>query len=548
MVEKIETICVALAFMILLGLGCQTRAEEPLHKTIDRLIEVGTSNFRQSAAPLSDDAQFLRRVYLDLTGVTPTAIQARAFLDDTAADKRAKLIDTLLASPAYASHLTNIYSVLLLDRRGPKVRESAEQWNAFLRDAFAADKPWDQIARQILGADGVDPATVGPARFYLDREGEKDRITRDVGRVFLGVDLTCAQCHDHLRVKEWKQETYFGLQAFFVRSSLFEDKTRKTFVYAEEADGEVTFESVFDIRDKKSPGPQTTGPKLFNVVMPAEPKLSKDEAYVVKPAEGVAPVPRFSRRSQLPVVMTSKDNRQFARTAANQLWWIAMGRGIVHPIDQDSSRNPASHPQLLDALTDALIASEYRIKPMLRQMLLSETYQRSSRASQPAAPSQTHNEATFAAAILKPLTPEQLAQAVLQATGELESLAKDPKKLEEFERNFVRYFAGIPGDPQDYDYEATVEQALYLANDNRLNDAFGKRGANLTARLDKMDPAKPDAIAEELFLSVLTRKPTDTEAKMVADHLEGSKEKIRTSLISELVWALVTSAEFRFNH
>src|SRR3954447_596183 len=188
-------------------------AQAPLHERIDQLVAAGTPDFSKLAAPLASDEEFLRRVLLDLTGATPTSKQVRAFLDDSTTDKRARLIDQLLASPEHARHLAHVFDVMLMERRRTRA-VPVTAWHEYLRESFAANKPWDQLVREILSADGSDPKKRAPARFYLDRNGELNEVTRDISRAFLGMNLQCAQCHDHPLVPDYKQDFYYGLIAF----------------------------------------------------------------------------------------------------------------------------------------------------------------------------------------------------------------------------------------------------------------------------------------------------------------------------------------------
>src|SRR5207244_4333680 len=177
-------------------------------------------------------------------GNIPTAEQARAFLKDTAPDRRARLIDKLLDSPEYARHLAQVFDVLLMERRPTQIVPAA-QWQEFLRSSFAQNKPYDQLVREILAADGSDLKTRPAARFLLDRQAEPHLVTKDVSRLFLGMNLHCAQCHDHPLVDAYKQDHYYGVQAFVSRSYVYTDKATKVAVYAEKAEGDVTFQSVF---------------------------------------------------------------------------------------------------------------------------------------------------------------------------------------------------------------------------------------------------------------------------------------------------------------
>src|SRR4051794_37569306 len=196
--------------LVLLALAGVAQADEPLHQRIDALIAAGHPDYERHAAPIATDAEFLRRVFLDLNGTVPTADEVRNFLDDCSPDKRAELIDYLLGLPAYARRLAQHFDAVLMERRGgAKVPQAA--WDEFLRTAFAQNRPYDQLVRDVLSADGADPKNRGPAKFYLDRNFEPTLVARDVGRLFLGRNLQCAQCHDHPIVDDYKQEQFYGL-------------------------------------------------------------------------------------------------------------------------------------------------------------------------------------------------------------------------------------------------------------------------------------------------------------------------------------------------
>lgn len=530
----------ALAALFTLVAAGAAPAAEPLHTRIDALVATGHPDYEKHAAPLAPDAEFLRRAYLDLNGTTPTAAEAKAFLADADPQKRAKLIDKLLAAPAYARRMAQVFDVALMERRrDTKVPRPA--WEEFLRANFAANKPYDALVREILSADG-DPKNRAPAKFYLDRDFEPNLVTRDVGRVFLGRNLQCAQCHDHPHVPDYKQADYYGILAFLNRSYLFPNPTAPTAVIAEKADGDVSFMSVFDKAKKTG----TTGPRLPGGKSIDEPKAEKGKEYKVAPAKDVRPVPAFSRREKLAAAVTG--NPAFARTAANRLWAAMLGRGIVHPVDLDHAGNPPSHPELLDRLATEFAEHEFDVKWLLREIALSRTYQRS---SEPPAGDAEVPADRFLVAALQPLSPEQLAFAVLQATGQtdVERAALGAKatdtavdaRLAAQVTAFRAAFAGRPGEPEDD--AATLGQALFLKNGAVVRGLTAPRPGNLADRLAKLTD---DTVADELFLAVLTRPATADERTDVAAALAGAAN--RPAALGELVWALVASAEFRFNH
>lgn len=534
----------ALAAILLVAPVAQ--AQVPLHQRIDQEIEAGLPNFASNAAPVAGDEEFVRRIYLDFTGITPTAQQVKDFVKAGAMDKRAKLIDQLLASPEYAHHMQHVFDVLWMERR-PDKNVPAVQWQKFLHESFAQNKPYDQLVRDVLAADGSDAKTRAAAKFYLDRNGEPHEITKDVSRLFLGMNLHCAQCHDHPLVEAYKQDHYYGVYGFFSRSYLFNDKQKKMSVFAEKAEGKISFQSVFMPKVVKE-----TTPKLPGLPPLKEPEIAKGKEYTVAATKDVAGVPAFSRRAQLPGLLASADNIQFKRAAANRFWFLLLGRGLIHPLDYDHAANPPSHVKLLDVLAEEFAAMKFDIKKLLREIALSKTYQRSSKMP---AGKELPGEDRFALAEVRALSPEQLGWSLLQATGlrELEFKAQGAKasepavyaKLGNNVTPFVKTFGGQPGDPADLGFQATLDQTLFIKNGPLIRGWLTPRPGGLT---DRMLKAKDDAaLAEELVLSVLSRQPTDAERTLISNFLKANGAD-RSAAVQELAWAFIATAEFRFNH
>ena len=537
----------ALALLIALAGRVFGQQAAPLHELIDRQINAALAAKGIAPASTADDAEFLRRIYLDLTGSIPTVGEAKAFLDDKSPVKRQQLVDRLLNSPEYARQMQRVFDVALMERR-PAIRVKQDEWEQYLRESFAANKPWDALVREILSADGADPALRPAARFYLDRDGEANVVARDVGRLLLGRDMQCAQCHDHPLVEHYLQADYFGLIAFFNRSFIFTPKDNKQPpVIAEKGEGDVSFKSVFVDGSTDQPArPHLPGEKEL-----LEPQFVKGQEYVVAPAQDVKPVPKYSRRSFLPELLTRKDNAAFRRNIANRLWALMMGRGLFNPLDMDHPENPPSHPALLDQLAEQIAAMNFDVKAFLREVALSQTYQRAS-----ALPPGVENVPadSYAVARLKPLTAEQLALAALQATGmtdvyraSLGPNLNEPALYAKLAGNlgpFVSTFAGQAGQPEQ-DFQATLEQILFLSNGGVLRSWIAPQGGNLAGRLG---PVKElPAVAEELFLSILTRRPAAEEAAELTASLE-ARAQDRPAALQEWIWGLVTSDEFRFNH
>ncbi len=558
-------------------------AAEPLHNRIDDLV-VAHEGFRSSVAQSTDDASFLRRVHLDLTGSIPTSDQTRDFLADSAADKRARLIDKLLDSPQYARRMQVVFDVMLMERRASK-HIKAEQWEDYLWDSFRQNKSWLQLSTEILTADGTEEQTRPAARFMLDRELNVDEVTRDLGRMFLGRDLQCAQCHDHPAIADYLQRHYYGLAAFIKRSFVFKDPKTKASSIGEKADGEIEFTSVFTSEKDK------TAPRVLDADPIADPP-GGDELYKVKPAKDVRSVPLYSRRLQLAQSLTDPANVAFRFNIANRVWALMMGRGLVEPVDMWHADNLPTHPELLNLLAESFLEHEYDLKYLVRQLALTDTYQRSSQYAPPLA-GQDSDDATagtadYAVAMLKPLSPEQLAWSMMKASGlaeqQLASLiskqekaaekaeheaeeragkaadekttevtvklqsASDPvwqeKSLNKALRAHVATFAGVFGNKgvQQSRFDASADQALFLRN----GDLIQRWVALKNGLSDRLAAMKDAEVAEEFYLAVFSRMPSAEESKLIEEMLELSDD--RKAQMRQLVWAGLASAEFRFNH
>ena len=539
-------------FALLIAVAClsaaSAQADTPnLHDLVDRQITAALAAKGIVPAPPADDAEFLRRIYLDLTGSIPTVGEAKAFLDDKSPVKRQQLIDRLLNSPEYARQMQRVFDVALMERR-PANRVPQADWEQYLRESFAANKPWDQLVREILSADGADPKMRPAARFYLDRDGEPNLVARDVGRLMLGRDMQCAQCHDHPLVDHYLQTDYYGLLAFFNRSFIFTPKDNKQPpVIAEKGEGDVLFKSVF----VSGAIDQPARPHLPGEQELLEPQFVKGQEYVVTPAADVQPVPKFSRRRFLPELLARRENVAFRRNIANRLWAMMMGRGLFNPLDMDHPENPPSHPELLDLLAERIAGMNFDIKSFLRELALSQTYQRAS-ALPPGVESVPPE--SYAVAQLKPLSAEQLALAGLQATGiadvqrtSLGANLNEPALYAQLAAHlgpFVATFAGQAGQPEQ-SFQATLEQILFLSNGGVLRSWIAPQAGNLADRLNRI--AEPAPAAEELFVSVLTRRPAAEEVAELTASL-ASRAQDRPAALQEWIWGLVTSDEFRFNH
>jgi len=534
-------------------------ADAALHVRIDRLIAAARPDFAQIAAPVCSDAEFMRRVSLDLAGSVPSSTDIREFLaaDDPPARKRTQLIDRLLTSPRHARRLQYVFDEMIMERRtGTSV--SAVDWQNWLRTALRENRRWDSIVAEILAADGADAEKRPAARFYLDRNFDVDVVTRDVGRIFLGVDLECAQCHDHPTIDGYLQRHYWGISAFLKRSYVFTDTKTKQKMLGEKAEGDVKFTSVFTAVEGM------TEPRLIELPEIPDPE-GVQQAYLTKPESKVRGIPRYSRRLQLPKAMISVENIDFRRNIVNRIWALMMGRGLVEPLDVRHQDNPPSHPDLLDLLAEDFHRHNYDLRRLLRELALTQTYQRRRMAIDTVPDAR----AWFAVAGLKTLSPEQLAWSAMDVMSVSEQTLQkkkdellkqdadngparvlDPLWQEEAVHDalkanvdqFVTQFAGQGG--QKTGFESNAVQALFLINGPLVQSWLAPAAGNLTDRLRMLDDA--ERLAEELYMSVLSRPPGDAEIADVAAYLESAGD--RAGAVQELAWALLTSAEFRFNH
>jgi hypothetical protein len=340
-------------------------AQEPLHARVDAALALSQTG---PVTHLASDAEFLRRVYLDLVGTLPSPTETRTFLADTTPDKRPKMVDRLLADPRHALHWAEVLDVWFMERRHDKYVPHAD-WLKYLQTSVVQNKPWNQYAKELFTSDGTDPATRPTAKFFLDRDSEPNLLTRDIGRVFFGVDLQCAQCHDHPLVDHYLQSDYYGLYAFVNRTVNFNDEAAKVWVTGEKADGNADFQSVFT----KDAG--RSRPRFPGGIELEEPHFPLGEEYVVAPADKVRPVPKFSRRGLL-VEATTGQSIAFNRNLPNRIWAYLFGRGLVHPVDWQHPHNPATSPEVLDLLTQETVASGFNMQHLLRELILTAAYQR----------------------------------------------------------------------------------------------------------------------------------------------------------------------------
>jgi chorismate mutase len=351
--------------------------EPPLSQAIDRIV---AEDYRGPEVPQTSDTEFQRRVYLDLIGRGPRPEETRAFLSQIASDPlgassaRLTLIDNLLASDEFSRYYSKVIEVMFTERREVV---STLELREFIRRWIDQDKPFNELCMEVIGGDGAGEQLRAAGSFFINRNADPNLVARDVSRIFLGRDVRCAQCHDHPLIDDYDQAEYFGVLSFVNRSYLFNDEARNNTPFVgERAEGDLEFTSVFRPQDGKS----SAQPVLpMSIAMDVEPDfIDSDDAYVVPPSKQQRGIPRYSRRQQLAVLATHRENESFNRNIANRLWANMLGQGIVHPVDMHHSDNPPVSAKLLRLLSDHLMRSNYDLKAFLRQIARSQTYQRSS--------------------------------------------------------------------------------------------------------------------------------------------------------------------------
>lgn len=497
-----------------------------LAQRIDRLLEASWKADEVEPAPAADDAEFLRRAYLDLAGKIPSVGEARAFLDDTNPEKRRKLVEQLLARATFPAHMGRTLRDLMLQGANNNLQlQSALQFEPWLRLRLGENTPYDKLVSELLtyiipnlqpvrGGLGGEP---NPSLFYQVAERKPENLAASTARIFLGVQLECAQCHNHPFAK-WKREQFWGLAAFF--SGI--DPGQPQNVRGASANN-------VDRRGIQIPGTNTTvEPRLLDG---SEPDWKSGEAKRVLLARWV----------------TSPENHYFARSAVNRVWHHFFGHGLIDPVDDLDDSNPPSQPEVMEELTRQFVYHKFDIQYLVRAITATRSYQLSSQTTHASQDDLKY----FARMPLRSMTAEQLFDSLAEATGYQE---QNPQSRGAFviggnnaRGTFLTKFAD--SGPSKTDYQATILQALTLMNGQVTGNATTvSRGEILQATIDAPFLDTPKRI-ETLFLATLTRRPTSTELAKLQEHIEraGTPDQQKQAL-GDVLWALLNSAEFVLNH
>jgi len=482
---------------------------------IDELLAADWAAVGITPAERADDAEFLRRASLDLTGCVPTVAEVRNFLADTDEQKRTRLVDRLLSSPLHAEHLATTWRHMMVPRGstvdGFDGQAGLQKW---LRAQFAKNLRYDQLVAELLVATGT--AQDGPGLFFTAFDLKPEELAANTARMFLGVQIECAQCHDH-PFDRWTQRDFWGYAAFFARVGRGGDmQSRSGLRLVDREVGEVM---------------------LPGSAQPVVPRYPRGEV----PAGDDS----GTRRQQLGIWMVSRDNPFLAPAAVNRAWAHLFGQGLVEPVDDLSERNPASHPQLFQELSAYFIASSFDFRNLLRTLANTRAYQLASRAQG----NDTPRPETVARMLVKTLTPEQFYDS-LQRASLAEAAGSERGVTPGFDAARQAFVEKMQTPRASHlDYDAGVAQVLRLSNGPEVTAATSGDSSGLLAALDV--PVITDAERVEiLFLATLSRPPTANEmTRSLALLARGPSENVdRATALGDILWALVNSAEFSVNH
>lgn len=521
------------------------RGEEALRDVVDREIAAVWKSRGITPAERSSDAEFLRRVFLDLLGTIPTFEEAQTFLDDDNTDKRTKLIDRLLGDARFSRHQAEVWDQVLFGRNPPgfgtNKREGFQQW---LRKQFTDNVPYDQWARAILKAEG-NTVEHGAPMFLVQYRNQPEAATEAVTQRFLGVQLQCARCHDH-PFEPWTQLDFYGMAAFFARLQVVTagKKNKETmFAIGEKSKGDVLFTGPVT-EDEVGKKGKPVMPKFLHGDVLQEPKLPKDFKEPRNfPSGKMPPKPKFSRKDQLADWVTRADNPYFARAVVNRVWAQFMGRGLVHPVDNMSKSNTPSHPKLLHHLAAEMVKRKFDLRWYIRELVNTRAYQLSGRGQlSEALPT------LFQQARTRPLTAEELLDSWNVATGyeAMKKLGKTKKSQDRYAplgSGYLMRFFGTPNNGAG-DFQGGLHEHLFL-NNGGIGKLLTTAKGGLYDHLLRSEAPWEERV-DRLYLSLLTRRPTDAERKHFVAFLKADKDA--RSRVGEAIWSLMTCSEFRFNH
>ena len=499
---------------------------------VDDLVFAKLKTIGMPPSDIADDGTFIRRVTLDITGRLPTAPEMKDFMASKDTNKREALIDRLLDSPEYADYFANKWSALLRNQRTqPTYARGSYLFYSWIRDSIAENKPFDQFVREVVAAAG-DLDQNPPVAWYRQVKDMKQQM-EDVAQLFLGTRMQCAQCHHH-PFEKWSQQDYYGFAAFFSNVS----RKPSSFVGEEMIYHKRGIAQTTNIRSKAAVMPTSLG----------------GETLKLKPEQD----PRFA----LADWMSDKDNPFFAHTLVNRYWKHFFNRGLVEPEDDMRETNPPVNPELLSALAANFVESGYDMKKLIRTIVTSTTYQLS------AVPN-AHNakdRQNFSRYYPKRLNAEVLYDAVntlldVETTFAGQAPGTRAVALPDNSYNQTTYFLSVFGRPDsssacecERSQEASLAQSLHLLNASEIQTQLS-RGNGRADTLNR-DTRPDDDKITDLYHIALSREPNADEVKFARAHLDkktagkasDEASKGKKEAYEDILWALLNTKEFLFNH
>ncbi|HLF91987.1 MAG TPA: DUF1549 and DUF1553 domain-containing protein, partial [Planctomycetota bacterium] len=509
-------------FEAMVPLGVEVKNLPPARNYIDEVVFRRLTLLGLPPSEVSDDATFLRRVTLDLTGRLPVPATAKKFLADGSADKRDKIIDQLLSSEAYADYFANKWSSILRNRRDKETYQGGNfAFHQWLRASIAQNKPYDLMVREILTASGE--ISRNPAVAWYRQVTKDFEQTEDVAQLFLGVRIQCAHCHHH-PYEKWSRQDYYGMTAFFSRvgrkEGLAPDEQR---IFHNRGMAQAV-----NPKTNQQIKPTGLGDKVSDLTADDDPRLALAEW------------------------MGRKDNPFFAKALVNRYWKHFFNRGIVDPEDDMRETNPPSNRELLDALAKKFLDSDFNLKELARSIVRSSTYQLSSLPNA----HNTSDRQSFSRYYPRRLSAEVLLDSIDQANGTTTAFNGLPAGIRATQipdhGGVTSYFLTVFGRPAgasacecERTGDASLAQSLHLLNSA---DIHGKMSNGVAKALAAdMKTGDEEKIAD-LYYRAFGRAPRAEESKVAAAHVAKAQPKDRQAAYEDIVWALINTKEFLFNH
>ena len=499
-------------------------ASLPVNNEVDRLAYDRMSRLGLMPSDLCTDSEFVRRASLDLIGKLPSPEMVTAFLQDSSPDKRSKLVDRLLEDPNYADHWSIKWGDLIRpnpSRVGVKPVLLLDQW---LRQAFAQNMPYNQMVRTLLTSSGSTHQN-GPVAIMRDKREPVDAASF-VSQIFLGVRLDCARCHHH-PTEKWSQEEYYQMAAFFARMG------KKGQGISAPISGEPEYWWPTNKGSISHP--------ITEAVMTPRPPDGPEMPYI----ENQDP------RAQLADWMATSDNPFFARAIVNRIWAELFGRGFVEPVDDFRASNPATNEALLSWLAADFADHGFDLKHLMRTIATSRLYQLSSQPNE----TNVRDTRNYSRSFKRRLSAEVLADAVADLTGTFDSFEGLPggaRAVKTWNHKLSSDFLDAFGRPNasqecpcERERKSSVVQALHLMNGERLQDRLGRTDSRLS-KLAKSGLPEPELI-RQLYLAAYSRLPKAQELQTTLRYLSRPGQT-REQALEDILWSLINSAEFVFNH